>query len=110
MNKHKRVNKNFYVTKVKAAHDCKFCGGLIKAGDKALTINPKHESRFWICETCCKDIQKFKRIDRESNNVPFGDEGAVLANMDYLEKLAEELGEHCIDEELLYRFGIYTDK
>ena len=110
MNRHNRVNKNFYVTKVRVAHNCKFCGSLIKAGAKALTINPRHESRFWICETCCTDIGKFKRIARESNNVSFGDEGAVLANMDYLEELAEELADKCIDEELLYRFGIYKDK
>ena len=38
MNRHKRLNKNFYIAKVKVAHNCKFCGRLIKAGVRALTM------------------------------------------------------------------------
>jgi len=109
MANNKRVNKNFYVTKVRVSHNCRFCGRLINPGDKALTINPKRESRFWLCEKCVSDIRRFHRVNKETANIAFGDEGAVFANMDFQSELAEELAERCVDEELLYRFGIYKD-
>jgi len=106
MRKHKKNNKNFYVTKVRAEHNCRFCKGIIHIGEESLTINPKKEGRFWICRGCYLKIFNYKRAVSEANSVAFGDEGAEYAYQDYLSDLYDELYTICADEELLDRFGI----
>lgn len=102
-------NRNTRFVKIKANHNCKACGKLLKTGTNCLTTNKQGDGRRWYCNKCVANILSNNHndgINRQCNlykciiytkvdldNIAFGDEGAALA---YMEALSEYETE-CLD-------------
>lgn len=88
-----RRSKNSCFVTIRADRNCHICRGIIPKGTKCLTINPKFGDRYWVCNTCYNLSHNIAVTKAELNNLPFDDEGAVLAYMDFLSELEGELEE-----------------
>lgn len=88
-----RRSKNSCFVTIRADRNCHICRGIISKGTKCLTINPKFGDRYWVCNTCYNLSHNIAVTKAELNNLPFDDEGAVLAYMDFLSELEGELEE-----------------
>ena len=99
----KNKNKNTRFVKIKEDRNCKMCGKSLKKGTICLTTNKKGKGRSWYCDNCvmqllsekdlpnaCCIYHKIMSVKAEMNNVAFGDECAVYAYMDILDKYEAE--------------------
>lgn len=88
--KRNKKNRNYCFVKIKSNHSCGHCGTTIKEGTECLTINKRHSDRMWVCDDCLSLKLSIVNTKGELNCVAFGDEGASMALMDYLNELEAE--------------------
>lgn len=83
-------SNNFKIVNIKQPHTCEYCGKQLPVGTECLTVNKKSESRKWYCKDCIELQLEINKAQCRLNTTPFDDEGAVLANMEYLDELQSE--------------------
>ena len=93
--------KNNYYTVTNQEHPCRYCRERIPAGSEVRTVNPKNEPRFWVCAECDGLLRDIANTISDQERVAFDDEGAWLANNDYLGKILNNFAERCKDDKIV---------
>ena len=91
-------NRNQKMVHVREDRNCRYCGGLIKAGSECLTINRKMEGRSWVCKGCIDLRLRYKSALAEKNCLPFDDEGWHMAQDDYISELEERMYDRGLEQ------------
>jgi hypothetical protein len=83
-------SNNFKIVNIKQQHTCGHCRKQLPVGTECLTVNKKSESRKWYCKDCAELQLEINKAQYRLNTTPFNDEGAALANIEYLDELQSE--------------------
>lgn len=80
-------NTNNKVVKTRKPHNCMHCNIEIAVGTECRTLSVKGYDRGWLCKNCERVyLDCLDAVDR-LGSTPFGDEGAYLANKEYVNKV-----------------------
>ena len=86
-------NKNFTFVKIRTDRFCCHCSKQIHRGTECLTINKKLTGRSWMCDDCVILHLNYQNAKASLNSVAFGDEGDVMACLDFLDETLMALEE-----------------
>lgn len=95
-----KTNKNCCIVKTKADHLCKSCNARINQGSIVFSINPKGAGRGWLCKECSCQLHEINKAISSYHMIPFGDEGMIQAQLQYISNLKDEFLERCNDAKL----------